>query len=141
MKIYFAGSIRGGRQNKETYGFIVNYLKKYGSVLSEHIGSLELTEGGERLDNVLIYNRDMAWIKSSDVMVAEVSTPSIGVGYEIREAEGADKKILCLYNNNINTRISAMIAGNKKLVVRNYTSLEDAFKHIDGFFKDVTKDL
>jgi hypothetical protein len=38
MKIYFAGSIRGGSADQEIYSFIINELSKYGSVLTEYIG-------------------------------------------------------------------------------------------------------
>ena len=38
MKIYFAGAIRGGRSDQNLYFEIINYLKKYGEVLTEHVG-------------------------------------------------------------------------------------------------------
>jgi hypothetical protein len=41
----------------------------------------------------------MSWLKEADVIVAEVSTPSLGVGYEIGKAEDMGKRILCLYKN------------------------------------------
>ena len=47
MKIYFAGSISGGRNDKEFYLEIINLLKTYGEVLTEHIGGANLSKMGE----------------------------------------------------------------------------------------------
>ena len=97
MKIYFAGSIRAGRGDKNTYFKIIEYLKKYGQVLTEHVGDGNLTNSGEKnISGEEIYKRDMSWLKEADVFVAEISTPSLGVGYEIAKAEEWGKRILCL---------------------------------------------
>ena len=37
MKIYFAGAIRGGREDVARYLEIVERLRQYGAVLTEHI--------------------------------------------------------------------------------------------------------
>ncbi len=135
MKIYFAGSIRGGRNDAETYSKIINYLKKYGQVLTEHIGNKELTDSGELVPGEDIYTRDMALLKSADVLIAEVSTPSLGVGYEIAKADEWKKSILCLYRKlGNNKKLSAMIEGNKNLIVKKYVNLDEAFQYIDDFF-------
>ena len=42
MNIYFSGSIRGGRDDVDIYNRIISYLKKYGNVLTEHIGDNSL---------------------------------------------------------------------------------------------------
>ncbi|NOZ46350.1 MAG: nucleoside 2-deoxyribosyltransferase [Chlorobi bacterium] len=136
MKIYFAGSIRGGRNDKELYFKIIDYLRKYGQVLTEHIGDLDLTETGEDGPNdEWIYKRDMTWLMEANVLIAEVSTPSLGVGYEIAYAEKFNKKILCLYHEQTDKRLSAMISGNYSLKVKKYKSIEDAKKYIDDFLR------
>ena len=45
-RIYFAGSIRAGRDDAELYAKIVGLLKKYGRVLTEHVGDPNLKESG-----------------------------------------------------------------------------------------------
>jgi 2'-deoxynucleoside 5'-phosphate N-hydrolase len=135
MKIYFAGSICGGRGDKELYFQLIEYLHTYGQVLTEHVGSKELTEKGEdTLPEEKIYSRDVSWIKEADVLVAEVSTPSLGVGYEIGRAEEMNKKILCLYRDQEDKKLSAMISGNPKIEVARYKEKEDALQQIDAFF-------
>lgn len=45
-RIYFAGSIRAGRDDAKVYAEIVAYLKNYGKVLTEHVGDPNMTEAG-----------------------------------------------------------------------------------------------
>ena len=63
MKIYFAGSIRGGRDKKEDYKVICDFLKEKYTLLTEHIGNIDLTSRGELSNSSDIYNRDVNWIK------------------------------------------------------------------------------
>ena len=87
MKIYFAGSIRGGRDDADLYLQIIDHLRQYGEVLTEHVGDKNLKLLGEDgLTDDYIHKRDLEWVLESDVLVAEVSTASLGVGYEIGRA-------------------------------------------------------
>ncbi|QQR77731.1 MAG: nucleoside 2-deoxyribosyltransferase [Candidatus Moraniibacteriota bacterium] len=138
MKIYFAGSIRGGRGDKDLYLQLIQHLAKHGKVLTEHVGDGNLTEIGEDGPNdEYIYERDMDWVRQSDVVIAEVSTPSLGVGYEIGKAEDMNIKMLCLYRNQQNKRLSAMISGNPNVKIARYETFEDAVSHIDSFFESL----
>ncbi len=136
MKIYFAGSIRGGREDAELYNQIINYLKNHGEVLTEHIGdkNLKLT-GEDNLTDKYIHDRDLNWIKDSDVLVAEVTTVSLGVGYEIGRAIENNKKVLCLFRPQDGKKLSAMISGSESIINAEYTNLNDAKKIIDSFFQ------
>jgi hypothetical protein len=134
LKIYFAASITGGRDNVEIYLDLISHLKKYGEVLTEHVGSTSLSSSGET-DKSLVHERDMNWLLSADVVVAEVSMPSLGVGYELGRAVERNKKILCLYRKDSPKKLSGMISGNKHMVVYTYATLDEAKSTIDGFFK------
>jgi nucleoside 2-deoxyribosyltransferase len=136
MKIYFAGSIRGGRDDRELYIQIIEHLKQYGAVLTEHIGDGTISHLGEVKKNTsFIYDRDVAWLRSADAVVAEVTTPSLGVGYEIALAESLKKPILCLFRKQEDRLLSAMIAGNKSLTVQEYVTIEDIETILSEFFK------
>ncbi|XP_011447035.3 putative 2'-deoxynucleoside 5'-phosphate N-hydrolase 1 [Magallana gigas] len=123
-KIYFAGSIRGGRQDADLYLRIVEQLKTYGTVLTEHVASptVETDEDNIGLTDVQIHDRDMDWLNQSDVLVAEVTQPSLGVGYEIGRAVALGKVIICLFRPDSGKKISAMISGavGEKFFVYNY---------------------
>jgi hypothetical protein len=133
MKIYFTGSIRGGYD--DFYPQIIKLLQKYGEVLTEHVGDKSLSRIGEtKLTDEEIYKRDMQWLLNvADVIVAEVSTPSLGVGYEIGKAENI-KSILCVYREKNNARLSPMISGNPHLVVKKYSDLDQLEKILEKFF-------
>ncbi len=136
MKIYFAGSISGGRGDVETYYQLINYLKNFGEVLTEFIGNTALSSSGEgELNDKFIHDRDVEWLLSADVLVAEVTTPSLGVGYEIGRALENGKKILCLYRNISGKRISAMIKGAPGMEVHEYNGLDEAKEVLDRFFE------
>lgn len=110
MKIYFAASIRGGRADVEIYRQLIEHLKKQHQVLTEHIGDYSLSVKGEKqLPDQKIYQRDMEWLKQCDVVVAETSNPSLGVGYELAQAQFCNKPVLILHNQR--TQLSAMING------------------------------
>jgi nucleoside 2-deoxyribosyltransferase len=137
MKIYFAGSIRGGRDDADVYVKIINHLKRYGEVLTEHVGDKKLTHLGEHgSEDKMIHDRDLDWIFTSDVIVAEVTTPSLGIGYEIGRAIERGKKILCLHRTQDGKRLSAMIAGCPSLTLRQYNTLSEAENIIDDFFNN-----
>lgn len=130
MKIYFAGSITGGRNDSQLYLEIINILKKYGEVLTEHVGNDSLTQMGENLSAEEIYKRDINWVKMSNILIAEVTNPSFGVGIEIARASEFGKKIICLYRQIEDRKLSAMISGCPGVKVFKYKKIED----LEGIF-------
>ena len=135
MKIYFAGSIRGGRDDAEIYSQIIEFLQGYGQVLTEHVGKKDLNAMGEStLSDKQIHDRDMKWLLESDLMVAEVTNPSLGVGYEIGRAIEANKKIFCLFRKISKNRLSAMISGAKHVNIINYDNLNSLEKKLAKLF-------
>ena len=135
MKIYFSCSIRGVRPRPEIPQLLIDYLKGHGQVLTEHIGvmtdKVEYTRSEDE-----IFSQDITWLKEADVIIAEVTGPSLGVGYEIGIAESLGKPILCLCQDG-EKRLSAMIKGNKGLTLMYYEKVSEAYHHIDGFLKSV----
>ncbi|XP_031203430.1 2'-deoxynucleoside 5'-phosphate N-hydrolase 1 isoform X2 [Mastomys coucha] len=67
----------------------------------------EEAAGGDRL----IHEQDLAWLQQADVVVAEVTQPSLGVGYELGRAVALGKPILCLFRPQSGRVLSAMIRG------------------------------
>ncbi len=135
MKIYFAASIRGGRQDVEFYVELIQHLQKYGEVLTEHIGDKNIEETGEKhMSDKEIHDRDMEWLYSADLILAEVTTPSLGVGYEIARAFEAGKRVVCLFREEKGKRLSAMLTGNSKLEIFNYSTIEEAKEIINNMF-------
>ncbi|XP_058162747.1 5-hydroxymethyl-dUMP N-hydrolase [Dasypus novemcinctus] len=111
--LYFCGSIRGGREDRALYARIVSRLRRFGTVLTEHVAAPELEESGEEAagGDRLIHERDLAWLQQADVVVAEVTQPSLGVGYELGRAVALKKPILCLFRPQSGRVLSAMVRG------------------------------
>ncbi|HJQ10062.1 MAG TPA: nucleoside 2-deoxyribosyltransferase [Gemmatimonadaceae bacterium] len=132
--IYFAGSIRGGRDDSAIYMQIIEKLKKFGRVFTEHVGSPTLEATGEEGSPRHIHDRDLEWLKAADVVVAEVTTPSLGVGYEIARATQWKKPVLCLFRSGTPQTLSAMISGCPEVVVREYADSEKTDSILQDFF-------
>lgn len=123
LKIYFAGAIRGGRDKAKDYRKIADYIEEYAEILDKHVVDPKLNSKGEFIKANEIYERDIKWIKQSDIVIAEVTNPSLGVGYEIAYAEKLGKKIICLCEKDAN--LSAMISGNPNLDVILYLTVDE----------------
>ena len=134
MFIYFACSITGGRNEEKIYQVIVDTLVVDGhQVPTAHLSRSDVTAMEEIVDPEEVYSRDIEWIDSCDALIAEVSTPSHGVGYEIAYALSQNKPVLCLHKHG--TRVSKMITGNTNpfIIVRDYKHNADISKIIQGF--------
>ena len=130
-KIYFAGSIRGGRDFADLYRKMIEHMQMTDIVLTEHIGqaNLNLKEKG-RISDAEIYNQDTAWLKESDMVVAECSNPSLGVGYELAYAESRGIPCHIFYNKSKN-QLSAMLTGNPYFDIYPYLTEEELFSLLE----------
>ena len=112
-RVYFAGSIRGGRVDAELYHRIISFIQKTDTVLTEHVGDLSLSAlEGEKSRDTAIYEQDTAWIRECDLLIAECTCPSLGVGYELAYAEKLGKPCYVFYNSS-KCSLSAMIKGDE----------------------------
>ena len=134
-KVYFAGSIRGGRQDAELYKRIIHYIQRSHIVLTEHVGDLSLnkTEGLENRD-VAIYEQDTAWLRESDLVIAECTTTSLGVGYELAYAERFGKPVHIFYDKS-RCNLSAMLTGNKYFFIHPYEREDEIYPVIDSILE------
>jgi len=138
MKIYFAGSIRGGEPDRAWFQQLITYIKQYGRVMTEH--SFDFSYEDEiKKDDEWIYKTDMGWLRESDALIAEVTSPSLGVGYEIAKAEEWGKPVLLLYRDTPARKPSAMLNGNKNLPMIFYNDKQDVLDAIDSFIKALSR--
>ncbi len=134
MKIYFAGSIRGGRIDANLYQRLIAYMQRTDIVLTEHIGrpDLNLLEQG-KID-VEIYDQDTAWLRESDILIGECTCPSLGVGYELAYAEKIGKPCHIFYDRT-KTQLSAMLTGDPYFHIHPYEKEEDIYPVLDRILK------
>lgn len=132
MKIYFAGSIRGGRVDAELYRRMIDYMKNMGHiVLTEHVGSSKLCLIEQGLTDAAIYRQDTAWLSESDIVVAECTCPSLGVGYELAYAEARDIPVHIFYNP-AKCALSAMLKGNDYFAIHPYQEEDEIFTILEN---------
>jgi len=123
LTIYFAGAISGGRGDVAHYREIIAALEADGHrVLAGAVAAENVGADGERLESRAIFERDLAWIAEADAIVAEVSMPSTGVGYEIATARYRfEIPVICLYRPAYTKRCTAMVSGDGGVELIEYT--------------------
>jgi Nucleoside 2-deoxyribosyltransferase. len=138
MNIYFSCSITGGRKDEEVYQALVNYLEEnHHEVPTAHLSSPDVLALEAAALPQEVYLRDVAWVRDCEAVVAEVSTPSHGVGYEIALALSLGKPVLCCYRSGM--KVSKMITGNTSpgLKVCEYTTIGQAVEIVSRFLADL----
>lgn len=130
MKVYFAGAIRGGREKVYDYQKMVNRFEDNNCiVLTKHVADPNLSQNGEKLTPREIYDRDCKWLKEADIVFADITVPSLGVGYEIAEAEKYGKKIFSIYEYDKN--VSGFLRGDPHIEIIPYKSIDEVLEIID----------
>lgn len=140
MKIYFCGSIAGGRQSAAVYPVIVDHLEAGGhTVLTKHVARPDVLRWEDASTPQQVFIRDMVWLRECDAVVAEVTAPSLGVGYEIAEALHLRKPVLCVYREGIN--LTKLLTGNTEpgIAVLPYASEAVMLVAIDSFLSGISR--
>ena len=131
LRIYFCGSIRGGRELAALYAEMIARLQSLGAqVLTEHVGDPALTNKGGDGGSSYIYERDTAWLRECDIVIAECTVPSLGVGYELAYAEALGKPVYVFYGGE-EGRLSAMIEGDPRFVCRYYRGKDELMNALE----------
>lgn len=125
--------MRGNTTYHENYSEIVRVVESLGhTALSEKSSKFSSTV---LLSDKQIYTRDVKWIDGSKIMIAEVSGPSLGVGFEISYALFVKKiPVLAVYHSNAG-QISSMISGcpNPLLQLKKFSDIDDLTSSIKKF--------
>lgn len=138
MNIYFACSITGGREFESVYQELVAALIADGNIIpTSHLAQSEVMEDERILAPQDVYERDVNWINNCDVLIAEVSVPSHGVGYEIGYALQIGKPVLCIHQKE--RRVSKMITGNptQAITVWAYSDVEEAVSQLRAYLQNL----
>lgn len=136
MKIYFSGSIYGGRQKLQTYKELIKELKKYGEVLNEEVGDDNVIIDEERVPDNEIFENLEKELKQADLIFAELTVPSLGVGYEIGYVDSHNKKIIGIYDKTVVPKITTMLRGNKRLKIIPYTNIDEIISNLGNIIKE-----
>ena len=134
-KVYFSGSIRGGRADVNLYHDIIKHIQKTDIVLTEQVGdATHDVHEKEFSREEKIYLQDTQWLRECDLVIAECTCPSLGVGYELAYAEKYEKPVYVFYRPS-ETNLSAMIKGNAFFHVIPYQTKEDIIARITALLE------
>ena len=125
MKIYISGSIYGGTQKIETYKILIKELEKYGEVMNKQVADEDTIANEAYQKDEDIFSDLENKLYEADLIFAEVSIPSLGVGYELGFADKIGKKIIAIYDCNYVEKVSTMIRGNKRIKLIPYKDIKE----------------
>lgn len=134
MDLYVSCSLTGGRGDHPLVAALVARLEALGHcVLTAHLAHPEAMAQDGGLEPEAVFARDTAWLRACDAVIAEVSTPSHGVGFEIAYALERDKPVLCLARKGV--RVSKMLTGIRQdgVAFRTYGTAAEALAHLEAF--------
>lgn len=138
MNIYFSCSLTGGRADEAVYGALVDDLLAAGhEVPTAHLARSEVMSLERVVEPAEVYARDMEWIAGCEAVVAEITTPSHGVGFEIAVALNLGKPVLCCHRRGV--AISKMISGNDSpgLEIFDYADVDEALAGMRAFLASI----
>lgn len=136
MNIYFSGSIYGGRQKLESYKKLIKELSKFGKVLNEEVADDNVILDEANTEDSDIFESLEEKINKADLIFAEVTVASLGVGYEIGYADKINKRIICVYDKAVIPKITTMLRGNNRLKIIPYTDINEIINNLENILKE-----
>lgn len=122
MNIYFTAPIKAGRAHQPEFKAIIAALGRHGNLHAPHSADTLFSYHGETgISDKDIFERELAALAASDLVVAEVTESGPGVGYLIARAVVAGKKVLALYRGDNTLKLSSMIKGDPHIRVLLYS--------------------
>ena len=136
MKVYISGSIYGGRQKVENYKAIIEKIEEFAEVLNKNIIDDDVIEKETfQKDNEIFEDLENK-MREADFILAEVTVPSLGVGYEIGFSDMIGKKIIAIYDLNDIEKVSTMIRGNERIKLIGYHKIEEITDKLERLLED-----
>ncbi len=109
--------MRGDRVAVDALRSLADSLERGGhTILTRHLLEDNVEGAESRLGEREVYERDIRWLESSDLLIADASGSSFGVGFEVGYVLGrcdrTSQRVILLYRGDRRDRISRLICGN-----------------------------
>jgi nucleoside 2-deoxyribosyltransferase len=140
MKIYFSGSIYGGREKLDDYKKLIKELSKFGEVLNPEVADDTILEDEKKVSDERTFENLEKEMNEADFIFGEFTIPSLGVGYEIGYADSHEKKIIGIYDKTITPKITTMFRGNKRLKIIPYKDINEIIDNLGNIIKQNLKE-
>ena len=117
MQIYLACTVRGDRGAVAGLRALVAALEGAGhAILTKHLLDDNVEGAESALTERAVYERDIEWLEACDILIADASGSSFGVGFEVGYVLGrsdrTDQQVALLYRADRRDQISRLIVGN-----------------------------
>jgi len=117
LRIYLACTVRGDRSAVDALRTLVDALERDGhTILTKHLLDDDVDTAEAALSEADVYARDIAWLDGCDLLIADASGSSFGVGFEVGYVLGRSdrthQRVVLLYRSDRRDRISRLISGN-----------------------------
>jgi hypothetical protein len=141
MTIYLACTVRGDRGGVLAGRAICERLERHGhEVQTKHLLADDVETAESQITEREVFRRDLEWLTACDVLVAEASGSSYGVGFEVGyvlgRAHASGQRVVLLYDAARRDKVSRLITGNcdPECTTFPYQSLEELREFIDQRF-------
>lgn len=144
MNIYLACTVRGDRGAVGAARALAGELVSMGHVvLTAHLLDDNVETAESSLTERDVFERDMRWLTEADLLIAEASGSTFGVGFEVGYVLGRSdvtgQRVVLLYQQARRRVVSRLISGNvhPKCTTYSYENADDLLRFIHTFFAPV----
>jgi hypothetical protein len=144
VNIYLACTVRGDRGAVGAARALAGELISMGHVvLTGHLLDDNVETAESSLTEREVFERDMRWLSEADLLVAEASGSSYGVGFEVGYVLGRSdvtgQRVVLLYDAAKRPVVSRLISGNvhPNCTTYSYANAEDLRRFIHAFLAPV----
>jgi nucleoside 2-deoxyribosyltransferase len=144
MNVYLACTVRGDRGAVTALRGVADLLERHGhTVLTRHLLADDVDRAESELTEHDVFERDLRWLDGADLLIAEASGSSYGVGFEVGYVLGraaqTGQRVLLLYQADRRSQVSRLIAGNAhaSCTTYPYRDGQDLLRIVDAFLAPV----
>ena len=142
MNVYLACTVRGDRGALDSARAIAATLGTLGhTLLTAHLLADDVDEAESQLSEREVFARDLEWLSRADLLIAEASGSSFGVGFEVgyflAHAGGTARRVLLLYDAKRRARVSRLALGNShpNCTTHAYDDADGLRRFVAGFLE------
>jgi hypothetical protein len=140
MRIYLAAAMTNAGRDLEAIRTLLDCLEADGhDVPTRHVADPLGREVEGELADADVARRDLGWVAGCDALVAEVSTPSHGVGVEVEAAISGGKPVLLTYRRG--ATVSRLLLGLPGIETFAYAEARDLRASVRRFLATVQSRL
>ncbi len=142
MNVYLACTVRGDRGGLSAARALADLIERHGhTVLTRHLLEDDVEAAEAALTERDVYERDLRWLESAGLVIAEASGSSYGVGFEVGYVLGrsasSGQRVLLLYDRARGSHVSRLIAGNAHAACTTYcySDAGDLLTFVDAYLR------